>query len=74
MRELIWKITIIADGVLAFFFVSQFDVDDMIGQYIGAMVCIVTMLFLLAIGWNYIKQREKEDSNITSIWEYRDDK
>ena len=60
MKKALWKFAMMADGILAFFFVTQFDVDDMMLQYIGAIVCILVLLFMLAIGWQWVMEYEKE--------------
>ena len=63
MKKALWKFAMMADGILAFFFVTQFDVDDMMFQYIGAIVCILVFLFMLAIGWQWVMEYEKEQEN-----------
>ncbi len=69
MKKALWKFAMMADGILAFFFVTQFDVDDMMLQYIGAIVCILVFLFMLAIGWQWVMEYEKEQENsIDSMW------
>ena len=69
MKKTLWKFSMMADGILAFFFVTQFDVDDMMIQYIGAIVCILVFLFMLAIGWQWVMEYEKEQENsIDSMW------
>lgn len=67
MRKKLWKFALFADGILTFFFITQFDVDDMWIQYIGALVGIVTMLFLMAIGWQWVMEYENEDTEIIDI-------
>lgn len=72
MKKTLWKIAMIADGILAFIFVSSFDVDEMVIQYIGALICLAMGVFLLAIGWNWIMEDvEKDDDKIVDIWEYK---
>lgn len=69
MKKTLWKFAMLADGILAFFFVTQFDVDDMMLQYVGAIVCILVFLFMLAIGWQWVMEYEKEQENsIDSMW------
>lgn len=72
MKKLAWKIAMGIDGVLAFIFISSFDVDEMVIQYIGALCCIVIMLFLLAIGWNWIMDDVERDE--LEMWEFMDER
>ena len=74
MKKTLWKIGMMADGILAFLFVSSFDVDEMVVQYIGALVCIVIFLFMLAIGWNWIMETVEKDDTIENLWERLDDR
>lgn len=67
MKKTLWKFAMLADGILAFFFVTQFDVDDMMIQYIGAIVCILVFLFMLAIGWQWVMEYEKEQDDF-EMW------
>ena len=71
MKKTLWKIAMLADGILAFIFVSSFDVDEMVIQYIGALICLAMGVFLLAIGWNWIMDDVEEDDKIVDIWEYK---
>ena len=71
MKKLMWKIAMLADGILAFIFVSSFDVDEMVIQYIGALICLAIGVFLLAIGWNWIMDDVEDDDKIVDIWEYK---
>lgn len=71
MKKTLWKIAMLADGILAFIFVSSFDVDEMVVQYIGALICLAMGMFLLAIGWNWIMDDVEEDDKIVDIWEYK---
>lgn len=71
MKKLMWKVAMLADGILAFIFVSSFDVDEMVIQYIGALICLAMGVLLLAIGWNWIMDDVKEDDKIVDIWEYK---
>ena len=75
MKKTLWKFAMMADGILAFIFVSSFDVDEMVVQYVGALICLALGLFLLAIGWQWIMDTvDDEDTIITDIWEYKFDK
>lgn len=67
MKKTLWKFAMMADGILAFFFVTQFDVDDMMIQYIGAIACILVFLFMLAIGWQWVMEYEKEQDDL-EMW------
>ena len=71
MKKMLWKIAMLADGILAFIFVSNFDVDEMVIQYIGALICLAMGVFLLAIGWNWIMDDVEDDDKIVDIWEYK---
>ncbi len=71
MKKTLWKIAMLADGILAFIFVSSFDVDEMVIQYIGALICLAMGVFLLAIGWNWIMDDVEENDKIVDIWEYK---
>lgn len=71
MKKTLWKIAMLADGILAFIFVSSFDVDEMVVQYIGALICLAMGVFLLAIGWNWIMDDVEDDDKIVDIWEYK---
>ena len=71
MKKTLWKIAMLADGILAFIFVSSFDVDEMVIQYIGALICLAMGVFLLAIGWNWVMDDVEEDDKIVDIWEYK---
>ena len=71
MKKTLWKIAMLADGILAFIFVSSFDVDEMVIQYIGALICLAMGVFLLAIGWNWVMDDVEDDDKIVDIWEYK---
>ena len=71
MKKTLWKIAMLADGILAFIFVSSFDVDEMVVQYIGALICLAMGVFLLAIGWNWVMDDVEDDDKIVDIWEYK---
>ena len=71
MKKMLWKIAMLADGILAFIFVSSFDVDEMVVQYIGALICLAMGVFLLAIGWNWVMDDVEDDDKIVDIWEYK---
>lgn len=72
MKKTLWKFAIMADGILAFAFVSSFDVDEMVLPYIGALVCIIVFLFMLALGWQWIMDEVEDEDTIADMWEYRD--
>lgn len=62
MLKQIWRIAIFADGIVTFFFISQFDVDDQFLPYVGALIGIVVLLLMLAGGWQWIMEiQEKEE-------------
>lgn len=72
MKKMIWKIGILADGILAFIFVSSFDVDELVLPYVGALICIALFLLMLAAGWNYIMDDVKKDE--LEMWEFMDER
>lgn len=70
MRKLIWKIALMADGIAAFVFVSMFDVDAGLIPYAGALMCIASLLLLMAGGWNWLMEAiEDKDDYIDDPWE-----
>lgn len=72
MKKLVWKIAMGIDGILAFIFVSSFDVDEMVFPYIGALICIALFVLMLAAGWNWIMDDMKKDE--LEMWEFMDER
>lgn len=68
MKKL-WMAAVTVDVVVVMISVLQFDVDDMVIQYVIAIIGAVIMLALLAVGWQWVMEFCDED-RIDDMWEF----